>query len=354
MRTIIIENDLVFMNTIEKSLKEIELTNIIGKYTCVSEAETQILKLRPELIILEMDLIEVDGLTFAKRIEEEIRDVKFIFITSNSIHAVGVFELNQADFILKPIKQERFEKALYKLSANTLKINQYETHLLCCFKHLNYIKMFDDYTYEEISLEWRTKYAKEIFTYLINHKNINIKKETLIYIIWPDVDIKEAYNNLYTNVYYIRKTIEAANLPIEIKNHDDSYNIKLNGVELDFEFWLGKIRKYKPVSLSRLENVMSLYKDHFLQEEGYLWAEPIKEKYRIIWLETIEYIIEEDVRNNKIYQAIMNALYFQKLEPYMERTYYILIDLFNKIKDSGSVERQYEKLNKMLSEEYSN
>lgn len=351
MRTIIIENDLAFMNTIEESLKKIELTNIIGKYTCVSEAEAQIMKLRPELIILEMDLIKVDGLTFAKRIEQEMRDIKFVFITSNSIHAVGVFELNQADFILKPINQERFEKALYKLSANTLKINQYETHFLCCFKHLHYIKMYDDYTFEEIGLEWRTKDAKEIFTYLINYKNINIKKETLIDIIWPNLNIKEAYNNLYTNIYNIRKTIEAANLPITIKNNNDSYNINLNGVQLDFEFWLGKIRKYKPVSLSRLENAMIFYKDHFLQEEGYLWAEPIKEKYRIVWLETIEYIIEEDVRNNKVYQAIMNALYFQKLEPYLEKTYYILIDLFNMIKDSGSAERQYEKLNEMINEE---
>lgn len=352
MRTVIIDNDLASIKTIENTLDDIELTKVVGKYTSTIDAEAGILKVRPDLIILEIDLSEVDGLTFAKRIEQEMNDIKFIFITPHSDYAVEAFDLNQVDFILKPFESERVKQAVNKLTGTSLNIESDVTQMICCFKNLHSVALYKDDSFTEVNLEWRTKYAKEIFTYLIIHKNENIRKDILIETIWPEADVKEAYNNLYTNIYYIRKTIKEANLPIIINNEESYYNITLNGVKVDFDFWLEKIKEYKFTELRKLERMMGFYKGHFLQEESYLWAEYIIEEYRIIWLETIEYIIQEYVKSDNIYQAVLNALYFQKLEPFLEKTYYILMDLFVQIGDLGSVEKQYKKLEKMLKEEY--
>ena len=72
----------------------------------------------------------------------------------------------------------------------------------------------------------------------------------------------------------------------------------------------------------------------------------------MIWLETMEYIIQNHKKNKNYHKAIMHALYLQNLEPYLESAYYTLMDLFAEIKDFSAVERQYRQLEKVLKSEY--
>lgn len=352
MKTVIIENDLASINHLEGTLDDIGLTTIIGKYTSAQEAEPDILKLRPDLIILEPDLMPVDGLTLAKNIEKEISNIKIIFVTSATSYALGAFDLTQVDFIIKPLEQERITHAIKKLATNYRNLRRGADELVCCFKNLYYVEMHEEDYFKQIDLKWRTKSAKEIFAYLITHQTINVRKDVLIDLFWPDKDLKEAYHNLYTSIYLIRKTLEEAKSSIIINNHDNYYNLDLKNVKLDFEFWLEQIERFKFKDLSKLERVMSLYKGHFLQEESYLWAEYKTQKYRFIWLETMEYIIEQYEKENNLHRAIINALYLQKLEPFLDKTYYILMRLFAQVRDFNLVARQYKRLEEMLQTEY--
>lgn len=352
MKTVIIENDSDAMTHLENTLEDIELTTVVGKYTSTKEAEREIFKLNPELIILEPDIEPVNGLVFAKKIEQEINDIKVIFVAESSEYAVEAFDLTQVDYVLKPFNQKRLAYALKKLSPNYLDFKTNLQKIICCFKNLNYIEMSGKDDFKQIELKWRTKNSKEIFAYLVSHRDVHVRKDVLINLFWSEEGLKEAYHNLYTNIYFIRKTLADAKTSILINNHDNYYSLDLKNVRIDFEFWLEQVESYKHKDLAKLERAMDLYKGHFLQEEGYLWAEYKHQKYRLIWLETLEYIIDEYHKQKNIPRAIINALYLQKLEPYMEKTYYYLMDLFRQINDYTSVKRQYKSLEKMLKEEY--
>ena len=65
-----------------------------------------------------------------------------------------------------------------------------------------------------IHLNWRTRYAKEIFAYLIAHQEENVRKDVFIDMFWPEALLKDAYHNLYTHVYFIRKALQEAHIPI--------------------------------------------------------------------------------------------------------------------------------------------
>lgn len=80
MKTVIIDNDAAAIDHIESTLEELGLTTIVSKHTCPLKAEKEIFKIRPDLIILESDLKEIDGLTLAKKIENEFADIKIIFV----------------------------------------------------------------------------------------------------------------------------------------------------------------------------------------------------------------------------------------------------------------------------------
>lgn len=224
--------------------------------------------------------------------------------------------------------------------------------LISCFKSLKYIELLQNDRINQVDLNWRTKYAKEIFAYLITHKKINVRKDVLIEMFWPEVSLKEAYHNLYTSIYFIRNTLKKSGIPISIKNNSDSYTMNMKNVKTDFEFLLEEIDKYKFKDIAKLERAMDLYKGHFLEEESYLWAEYKMQKYRLIWLETMDYIIETHRKEDNLHRAIINALYVQNIEPYLEKTYYLLMELYSELRDFSSVRNQYNRLEKMLKEEY--
>lgn len=352
VRTMIIDNDLAAINHLELTLNKVGLTNIISKETCGLEARENILKLRPELIILDSELKEIDSLALAKEVESKFQDTRFLFLTSREKINVEAFELNHVDFIVKPIEESKVIQSLKKLSPDFSTLNNEVTQLIGCFKHLNYIELHRNGRFKQSNLNWRTRYAKEIFAYLITNHKVNVKKDELIQMLWPEFPTKEAYRNLYMHIHLIRQVLQEAGIPILINNHNDSYSLYMNGVETDYEFFLSQIERYKYVDLSKLERAMNLYRGHFLQDENYEWIAYKREKYRLIWLETMEYIIETQKEENMINRAIINALYVQNIDPYLEHTYYILMDLFAEIRDLNSVKIHYEKLAHMLKETY--
>ncbi len=352
MKTVIIDNDVAAINHLEYILEEIDLTTIVSKHTCPLKAEKEIIKIRPDLIILESNFKEIDGLTLAKKIEKEFADIKIIFVTSHQNIKIEAFELNQVDFIFKPLEKQRINQVLKKFTSNFLMKNQETIPLISCFKNFKYIELQENDRINQIDLNWRTKHAKEIFAYLITHKKINVRKDVLIEMFWPEIPLKEAYHNLYTNIYFIRNTLKKSGIAILINNNADSYTLNLKNVKTDFEFLVEKIEKYKDVDIAKLEKAMDLYQGHFLEEENYLWADYKMQKYRLIWLETMEYIIETHRKENNIHRAIINALALQNIDPYLEQTYYILMELFSELRDFSSIKNQYKRLEEMLKEEY--
>lgn len=352
MKTVIIDNDAAAIDHLEDTLEEIGLTTVVSRHTSPLTAEKEIIKTRPDLIILESDLKEVDGLTLAKKIENEFADIKIIFVTSHEKINIKAFDLNQVDFILKPVEEKKVKQSLKKLSPDYSKLNKEVIQLISCFKSLRYIELQENDRINQIDLNWRTKYAKEIFAYLITQHKTNVRKDLLVEMFWPKASIKEAYRNLYTNIHFIRQTIQEAGMPILINNHNESYSLYLNDVDTDFEFLVDQINQYKHIDLSKLERAISLYKGHFLQDENYAWAEFKREKYRLIWLETMEYIIETQKNENNINRAIINALKVQNIEPNLEKIYYIIMNLFAEIRDLNSVKHHYKKLEQMLEEKY--
>lgn len=78
-----------------------------------SSSAIRYLKQHPvDLLFLDINMPDISGIELYKSVNQ---DVMVIFTTAFSEYAVQGFELNATDYLLKPIKQKRFEQACLKV-----------------------------------------------------------------------------------------------------------------------------------------------------------------------------------------------------------------------------------------------
>ena len=71
---------------------------------------------RPDLVFLDVQMPELDGLGVIAAIGAD-RMPATVFVTAYDEHAIAAFEMNAVDYLLKPVTQERFDKALARARA---------------------------------------------------------------------------------------------------------------------------------------------------------------------------------------------------------------------------------------------
>jgi len=92
-------------------LEEAPDFRIVGEAATGRAAITQVLKLSPALVFLDISLPDMNGFEALLGIPSARRP-QVIFVTAHDEHALKAFEVHALDYLLKPIVSERFEAAL--------------------------------------------------------------------------------------------------------------------------------------------------------------------------------------------------------------------------------------------------
>lgn len=79
------------------------------------EAWQQIRDKAPDVAFLDIRMPGQDGLSLAKRFDELEHPPLVVFATAFDQHAVGAFENEAVDYLLKPIEEERLAKAVQRV-----------------------------------------------------------------------------------------------------------------------------------------------------------------------------------------------------------------------------------------------
>jgi len=71
---------------------------------------------RPQIVFLDMDMPEMNGLETARAITDLDSGIFLIFATAHPDYALDAFEVHPFDYILKPFNEERIKKTLHNLN----------------------------------------------------------------------------------------------------------------------------------------------------------------------------------------------------------------------------------------------
>jgi len=88
---------------------------VIAEAESGKEALKQIQQLFPDVVFLDIDLPEMNGIDLVKVIQKKEYSPHFVFFTSYPQYAVEGYEVDALDYLVKPINPERLDKTIKKI-----------------------------------------------------------------------------------------------------------------------------------------------------------------------------------------------------------------------------------------------
>jgi two-component system LytT family response regulator len=84
---------------------------VAGEAATGSEAVQRILELRPDLVLLDIQMPEMNGFQVLETVGDR-HTPAVVFVTAHDQHAIRAFEVHALDYLLKPFDDERFQAAI--------------------------------------------------------------------------------------------------------------------------------------------------------------------------------------------------------------------------------------------------
>ncbi|KLT69013.1 LytR/AlgR family response regulator transcription factor [Flavobacterium sp. ABG] len=109
---IIIDDDEIDRLTVLSYAKKFPVLDILGIFESAEKALPFIEKEKVDILFLDIDMPGLNGIDFRK---QALAIPVCIFITAHPEHAVESFQIETLDFIVKPLKQERFTQTINRI-----------------------------------------------------------------------------------------------------------------------------------------------------------------------------------------------------------------------------------------------
>ena len=123
MKVIIVEDEMPARKRIENLLLQVKQIEIIQECSTGRQAISAINDNNPDLIFLDINLPDLNGFHVLQEVKITPKPL-VIFVTAYDHYALEAFDHEAFDFLLKPFKEERFFKTLYRVMALTKKENE--------------------------------------------------------------------------------------------------------------------------------------------------------------------------------------------------------------------------------------
>jgi len=111
IRTLIVDDEPLARERLRTLLNDRPGITIIGECATGAEALETIRSERPELVLLDVQMPELDGFEVLDALAPEDWPA-VIFVTAYDRYALRAFDVNAIDYLLKPFDRARFERAL--------------------------------------------------------------------------------------------------------------------------------------------------------------------------------------------------------------------------------------------------
>ncbi len=324
INVIIVDDERPAIRVLQRMLQHYEDLEIRGVYTNPLKAFDDIIKNKPEVVFLDINMPQVRGLDLGSCILEVSPNTNLIFVTAYDMYAVEAFELNALDYLLKPISEERLKKAVERIRSKHL------TKPVCLTKKL-IIKCLGAsilYWDNQQPMKFRTEKTRELFLYILHNRNRRITKEEILDHIWAEDNPERAIRQLYNGIYYIRKALEEYGVDKSRININGDYSINIVNVDIDVDTYCRLGKEVNAISQSELETMEELYTGEYLQGEDYLWVYSKREELARLYLVSLNRLSKIYIEQREFEKAENMLLKAYELNPYDEGISETLMNLY--------------------------
>lgn len=114
LNILIIDDEQPARDRLRRLLGNLPRFAVAGEAASSSEALERIESLSPDILLLDISMPGMDGMSLARALQEGSASPAIIFCTAFQDQALKAFEVEAIDYLVKPVREERLEKALEK------------------------------------------------------------------------------------------------------------------------------------------------------------------------------------------------------------------------------------------------
>ncbi len=276
LRTVLVDDEPVILEKLKSILEENGKIEIAGTYTDPMEALKEMSSIMADCAFLDIEMPGLSGIELAERLACLNPDIEVIFLTAYNHYAAQAFDVNALDYMLKPIRPERLNKAIDKLIKKAA--GRPESREAGCK-----IRSFG--AFEVLvggrPVKWSRSRAKELFAYLLQNEGKWISKYKLCEELWEGYGPERALAYLQICLHALRKNLrEAGCTQMEIVYSDDRYVLKIKGVDWDLRRFESDFDVFRRTgSLEAAEQALGCCGGEYLEGEDWLWSDLLREEY---------------------------------------------------------------------------
>lgn len=113
IRALIVDDEVLARDLVRNLLRREEDVEIIGECDNGRDALALIRKLQPDLLFLDVQMPGLSGIDVGKRLEV-VKSPYIVYVTAYDRYAMEAFDVQALDYLLKPLRAERFSAAVQR------------------------------------------------------------------------------------------------------------------------------------------------------------------------------------------------------------------------------------------------
>jgi DNA-binding LytR/AlgR family response regulator len=112
LRTLIVDDEPIARKVLREELEGIAGVEIVGEAENGTGALGEIALLRPDLVLLDLQMPGMSGLDVVRRLKRGTHLPAIVIVTAYDKYALQAFEAGAIDYLLKPVGRDRLEEAV--------------------------------------------------------------------------------------------------------------------------------------------------------------------------------------------------------------------------------------------------
>lgn len=233
MKVLIVDDERTALKNLSRVLSKVTEDASVYMADQVEEALKLCREFEFDIVFLDINMPDKDGLTLAKEMKEIRPMINIVIVTAYPEHALEAYKLYVSDYITKPVIKEDLKNALCNLRYPVLQNR----------KGL-YVQCFGSFkvTFDGEAVIFGREKTKELFAFLIDRKGAQCTNAQIRAALWGDRENDHAKQSHYLAqiTYELRAKLEELGVGDVFVHSRNSYAVIPEKIPCDYYQALGQ------------------------------------------------------------------------------------------------------------------